>query len=338
MRVFLGYYHHANDYYSEGLEYNSIGEINVCDNKFTDLWLTNGPALGMNGTGAYEEEIFRNHTLGIIANHSRNNARARATGLDEQPLFLFHAFHLAHSPLQVPEDYLNQFKFIDDVGRRHYAAMVKYLDDVVGDIVAALKTEGMYNNTLIVFSSDNGGPLYVDGNANNYPLRGGKYADFEGGVRTNAFVSGGYLPAARRGTQQDSLIHISDWYATFCEIAGVDPTDTAAAAAGLPPIDSISAAPLLGLVDGSTGKGSRWKQAAARTEIHLSSMALLDSDGWKLVTGVQPQTGWTGPLFPNMTGRQPLPPMINVPALHWNFDCGEGCLFNVHDDEARLHR
>ena len=150
--------------------------------------------------------------------------------------------------------------------------MVKYLDDVVGDIVAALKTEGMYNNTLIVFSrydavqgihavgvtlpqtthgcqstatgfqlsqqldvarmltpvkacldavvlhshgrflnSDNGGPLYVDGNANNYPLRGGKYADFEGGVRTNAFVSGGYLPAARRGTQQDSLIHISDW-------------------------------------------------------------------------------------------------------------------------------
>lgn len=42
-----------------------------------------------------------NHTLEIIANHSRNNAKARATGLEEQPLFLFHAFHLAHSPLQV---------------------------------------------------------------------------------------------------------------------------------------------------------------------------------------------------------------------------------------------
>ena len=62
---FLGYYHHANDYYSEGLEYNSIGEINVCDNKFTDLWLTNGPALGMNGTGAYEEEIFRSSGVDV---------------------------------------------------------------------------------------------------------------------------------------------------------------------------------------------------------------------------------------------------------------------------------
>ena len=102
------------------------------------------------------------------------------------------------------------------------------------------------------------------------------------------------MPAAELcSTLRCQLVNpsISRRYATFCEIAGVDPTDTAAAAAGLPPIDSISAAPLLGLVDGSTGKGSRWKQAAARTEIHLSSMALLDSDGWKLVTGVQPQTG-----------------------------------------------
>ena len=56
---FLGYYHHANDYYSEGVTYAANGEVNICDNNFTDLWLDDGPAFGMNGTGVYEEEIFR---------------------------------------------------------------------------------------------------------------------------------------------------------------------------------------------------------------------------------------------------------------------------------------
>ncbi len=64
--------------------------------------------------------------------------------------------------------------------------------------------------------------------ANNYPLRGGKTGNFEGGVRANAFVSGGLVPAARRGTKEDGLIAIEDWYATFCSLAGVDPADTKA--------------------------------------------------------------------------------------------------------------
>lgn len=50
--------------------------------------------------------------------------------------------------------------------------------------------EDMYDNTLIIFTSDNGGPIYEPGAASNHPLRGSKYNDWEGGVRTNAFVSG----------------------------------------------------------------------------------------------------------------------------------------------------
>ena len=110
----------------------------------------------------------------------------------------------------------------------------------------------------MVFSTDNGG--YVnpvtfcsDGDAsthgtycqngeagaNNYPLRGGKYYSFEGGVRGTAFVSGGYLPEARRGQTLDGatqLLHIADWYSTFCYLAGVDPVDEEAAKWDLPPI------------------------------------------------------------------------------------------------------
>lgn len=71
-------------------------------------------------------------------------------------------------------------------------------------------------------------------------------------------------------------------YATFCEAAGVDPTDAAAAAANLPPVDSNSVLSLFGLSNSS---------AAGRQEIHLSNESLLLADGWKLVLGNQIQTG-----------------------------------------------
>ncbi len=75
---------------------------------------------------------------------------------------------------------------------------------------------------------------------NNYPLRGGKYSQFEGGIRSTAFVSGGFLPEAVRGTQQSGMISIADWYATFSTLAGVDPFDEWAAESGLPPVDGLS--------------------------------------------------------------------------------------------------
>ena len=114
--------------------------------------------------------------------------------------------------------------------RRLYAGMTKYLDDMVGSVVEALKGRSekggtMYDNTLIVFTADNGGPVYEPGSANNHPLKGGKYSDWEGGVRTNAFVSGGYLPKHRRGKKFHGVISIADWYATFCEMAGVSHFD-----------------------------------------------------------------------------------------------------------------
>ena len=87
--------------------------------------------------------------------------------------------------------------------------------------------------------------------ANNFPLRGSKLSDWGGGVRVTAFVAGGWVPANQRGTERLGLIAIADWHKTFCELRGPTSSssgaassrcgvDAAAAAAGLPPLDSIS--------------------------------------------------------------------------------------------------
>ena len=86
----------------------------------------------------------------------------------------------------------------------------------IGRVVAALQEKGMWNDTLLVCSSDNGGPWLAM--ANNWPLKGSKFSNWEGGIRTNAFVSGGFVPAAVRGTTSHELIALWDW-CDFCVCA-----------------------------------------------------------------------------------------------------------------------
>ena len=202
------------------------------------------------------------------------------------------------------------YNFIDDATRRKYHAMVKYLDDVLGNVTDALKKRNMWENLLFVVSSDNGGP--INGGANNYPLKGGKFSDWQGGVRVNAFVSGGYLPEQMRGKKTEGYIHIADWYATFCGLAGVDPTDERAAKANLPPIDSLNMWPLI------SGQNS----TSPRTDIPLSNVTLVSGD-YKILTGDISVATWTGPHSPNTTTQ---------PGRFITEHCGNGCLFNIKED------
>ena len=95
----------------------------------------------------------------------------------------------------------------------------------------------MYDDLLIVFSTDNGGPIYNNGSAgaNNYPLKGGKMNNWEGGIRGNSFVSGGFLPPSVRGSKFDGMVALWDWYATFASLAGVDPPTRAPPPPACPP-------------------------------------------------------------------------------------------------------
>src|SRR5208337_685977 len=76
----------------------------------------------------------------------------------QKPFFLYFASLAPHAPYQAPQEYLDRYKSIEDKQRRTYAAMITCMDDQVGRIVAALDKKGVRDNTLILFSSDNGGP------------------------------------------------------------------------------------------------------------------------------------------------------------------------------------
>ena len=97
---------------------------------------------------------------------------------------LYYAPHSVHMPLEVPAAQLAKFSNItDSVPRQYYTAMTNYVDAHIGQVVSALQAKGMWNNTLLVLLSDNGGPVYGGGSgctkcngnagANNWPLRCG---------------------------------------------------------------------------------------------------------------------------------------------------------------------
>ena len=146
---------------------------------------------------------------------------------------------LALAPRCSAQSYLDKFANISVPERQFYAAMVNLLDDNVGRVVQMFKDAGLWENTLMVLSSDNGGPEGSGYGGNNFPLFGGKASNWEGGVRVNAFASGGLIPAARRGAVEEGLIEVADWYTTFCGLAGVSADDPVAKAAGLPAVDGL---------------------------------------------------------------------------------------------------
>jgi arylsulfatase A-like enzyme len=106
----------------------------------------------------------------------------------EKPFFLYVAFNAPHTPLQAPAEYLKRYAHLTDKKRQVYAAMVECLDEQVGRVVAALEQRGLTKNTLILFSSDNGGLPGVGG-ATNGKLRAQKGTLYEGGTRVCAFAN-----------------------------------------------------------------------------------------------------------------------------------------------------
>ena len=99
----------------------------------------------------------------------------------DKPFFIFVSFTAPHGPLQAKKSDLEKLESIEKPKRRKYAGLVKSLDDNVGKILKTIDEAGIADNTLVVFTNDNGGQTKTG--ANNYPLRGAKGSLWEGGIR-----------------------------------------------------------------------------------------------------------------------------------------------------------
>lgn len=111
------------------------------------------------------------------------------------------------------------------------------MDEAIGNLTDALKAAGLYDNSILVFTTDNGGNWR--GQGNNWPLRGAKFSLWEGGTRGVSLMHSPLLPKPARGTVNNGLMHASDWYNTLLSAAHVSsPTNSTA-------IDSINMWPML---------------------------------------------------------------------------------------------
>ena len=179
----------------------------------------------------YAPELMQERALNFVRNHK------------EESFFLYYASLLPHVPLQAPQRWVDHYHkkigeeeayrdksyFPSQYPMATYAAMISYLDEQVGELVAELKELGLYENTLIIFTSDNG-PTYTGGvdpdfYASAAPFQGeygrGKGFLYEGGIRVPMIAS--WPGVIKAGSESDHISAFQDVLPTLSELTGATP-------------------------------------------------------------------------------------------------------------------
>ena len=281
--TYFGYLTGGEDYYTRW----RCDEGNYCG---YDMDSQEGPT---NSTyGKYSAHLFVEKTAEAIKNHNKSI-----------PMFLYVAFQSVHSPMEAPEEYIKPYSYIKDSNRRIYAGMVSVLDEAVKNITEQLQSAGMWDNTLLVFSADNGGQTLSGGN--NWPLRGRKLTLWEGGVKGVGFVHGKMLNKPNPNViTNNELIHVSDWYPTLLSAAqcsmmpGTQPLDgfdqwkTIATNHASPRTEILHNIDPMFVPLYTNQKSS---QSQIRMGFDTSVHAGIRVGNWKLLTGVQGDDRWIKP-------------------------------------------
>jgi arylsulfatase A-like enzyme len=176
----------------------------------------------------------------LLADEVSRYIRERDTS---RPFLVYMPFIAPHTPLDAPQELQDKYKDIDtdlaparakqtddtrriskligmDSARPMYAAVVDAMDQAIGQVLDTLDDEGIADNTIVLFFSDNGGAAYSVGGADNAPLRGGKGETFEGGIRVVSVMR--WPDRIPSGEKMTEIMTAMDAFPTLAEAAGIE--------------------------------------------------------------------------------------------------------------------
>ena len=192
-----------------------------------------------------------------------------------RPFFLYLAYNAPHTPLQATKADYDALPDIEDHTLRVYGAMIRALDRGVGRVLDALREHGLEENTLVVFTSDNGGANYVGLPDLNKPYRGWKMTFFEGGLHSPFFIK--WPAVIEPGTTFDQPVAHIDVFATAAAAAGAALPDDR-------PIDGVDLVPYLtGAAEGRPHEALFWRSGHYQT---------VRAGDWKLQVSERPPKTW----------------------------------------------
>ncbi len=199
--------------------YSPAGTPGIVDTPIDDfsdrhMWSTGrsgAAAVVHNDTVVDEDEYLTFRFAELAAEYIAEHA--------DEPFFLYLPFSAPHTPLQAPREYYEPLAHIADPVRRTYAAMVATLDDAVGTVISALEASGILDETILIFTSDNGGTSYL-GVTDNGPLAGGKFTNYEGGLAVPLMIR--YPPAIPAGSIVSEPVSLLDVFATVDRATAIE--------------------------------------------------------------------------------------------------------------------
>ncbi|XP_037502220.1 arylsulfatase B-like, partial [Rhipicephalus sanguineus] len=280
--TFFGYYNGEMAYYN-----HTVTDLQgLCG---LDLWRNVGHSTKAvtDLRGTYSTQAFTDEAKHIIANHNV-----------EEPLFLYLSYQAVHSTCEdtkpeAPQETVDKYSYITNYNRSVFAGALHVLDHSVGEVLSALQSRDMLADSVVVFTSDNGGgpmdaSLSVPNTGNNWPLRGSKGDMWEGGMRVPAVLWYGRLNSCRPRRPSQQLMHIVDWGPTLYAAAGGDVSD-------------------LGDVDGR----NLWEALTTFKDIGHEDV-VLEIEGWKdaaaIISGRYKLVNRSeDPCEPYLNNRVPLP-------------------------------
>ena len=229
------------------------------------VWASSQYAASFNGSepfepGGYITDYYTDEAVKVIDNNK------------DRPFFLYLGHFAPHNPLQSLKKDYEKHSHMENHTLQVYAGMIEALDRSIGEILSALEKNGLTENTLIIFASDNGGAGYIGLDDINKPYRGWKLTHFEGGMHIPFFAK--WPAKIKKDMKYNKRIHHTDIFSTILGAANIEPPKEIT-------IDGVNLIPFLtNEKRGEPHETLYWKNVTYQAIIH---------DNWKLMRSKYPK-------------------------------------------------